>query len=205
MIAGSLSICGAWTGTTIPATPENPKGFFEHVCLRERILKPLLDNLGNERLGVRSLPPINHMTYFPKLAEAISLILHSDGYTHDRPWLYKDPKLTLLWPVFRQALPNARWVVTWRDADDVIDSCTRASFFQKHRLNREFRAAFIGAYQQRLDALKCSSDRYWEISTVEVITGNFSALEHLVADLGLTYRPAELAEFISPEHWHGRA
>jgi hypothetical protein len=42
-----------------------------------------------------------------------------------------------------------------------------------------------------------------DISTVEVVNGNFGHLREIVSLLGLTYREEELKEFISPSYWHG--
>lgn len=54
MIAGAISICGAWTGSTVPGgSPENPKGFFEHTVIREHVTKKILINIECDPLGVR--------------------------------------------------------------------------------------------------------------------------------------------------------
>jgi hypothetical protein len=204
MISGSLGICGAWTGTTVPGGSENPKGFFEHIIIREQIIKKLLVDLGCDPLGVRKLPPINLPVRAPDLANIIRGVVEKDGYTHDKPWLLKDAKLALLWPVFKKAFSDATWVVVRRDEEGFINSCLRTKFMKLHSQDRGFWKKVADEYQVRIDALKNSGAEVLEISSPEVISGNFANLRLLVSQLGLTYREEKLKDFISPSYWHGK-
>lgn len=205
MIAGSIGICGAWTGSTVPGgSPVNPKGFFEHSVIREQVTKPILAGLGCDPLGVRKLPPVALHAEIPKLADAIRGILEKDGYKDDMPWLYKDAKLTLLWPIYKKAFPDAVWLVVRRDIEGFINSCLRTNFMKQHSQERDFWEKFAEAYLLRIEALKDSGARVLEISSPDIIGGELGELEKLVSRLGLTYREKELKEFISPAYWHGR-
>ena len=205
MIAGAISLCGAWTGSTVPGGSPNPKGFFEHIAIREHVIKQILKFLGCDPLGVRKLPPVDLQGEVPNLAEMIREILDRDGYKHDRPWLLKDAKLTLLWPVFKKAFPGATWVVVRRDEEGFIDSCIRTHFMKQHSQDRGFWKKFAAEYNIRIDALKNSGARVLEISSPGVIAGNLADFKELVAGLGLEYRESEVKEFISPNFWHGNA
>jgi hypothetical protein len=201
MISGSLAICGAWTGSTVPGGLGNPKGFFEHTVIREQVIKKLLADLGCDPLGVRSLPPINLQMRAPNLADIIRGILERDGYSHDQPWLLKDAKLTLLWPIFKKAFSSARWLIVQRDEEGFINSCLRTHFMKVHSQDRGFWKKVAEGYQARIDTLKNSGAEILEISSQEVVSGNFENLRKLVCRLGLTYREDELGDFISPSYW----
>lgn len=204
MIAGSIGICGAWTGSTVPGgRPANPKGFFEHVVIRDQVTKPILVHLGCDPLGVRELPPVVLQAEIPRLADAIRGILEEDGYKHDMPWLYKDAKLTLIWSIYKKAFPDAIWLVVRRDIEGFINSCLRTDFMNQHSQDRDFWAKFADEYLLRIDALKASGARVLEISSPDIIGGEFGGLKELVSRLGLTYREKELKDFISPTYWHG--
>ena len=204
MIAGSLGVCGAWTGSTVAAdSASNPKGFFEHVVIREHVVKKILSHLGCDPLGVRKLPPLDLPDQPPGLAEFIKSIVESDGYSHDRPWLYKDAKLTLLWPYFINAFPDATWVIVNRDVDGFISSCLRTHFMKQHSVDKSYWQNFANEYNKRLIALKESGANVLEITSPEIITGDFDSLETIVLQLGLTYKEHELRDFISPICWHG--
>ncbi len=204
MIAGALGICGAWTGTTVPGGgPVNPKGFFEHTIIRETITKQILDRLDCDPLGVRKIPPVDVQGNVTRLADIIRKVVEADGYKYDVPWLYKDAKLTLIWPFFKSAFTSATWVVVRRDEEGFIDSCLRTHFMNQHSTDRKFWANFAKEYQIRIKALKDSGANVLEIWSPDVIKGNFESLKDVVKRLGLTYRNEELKEFVCPEYWNG--
>ncbi len=204
MIAGAMRICGVWTGSTVSGgSPVNPKGFFEHTFIREHITKKILTRLGCDPLGVRKIPPVDLQGEMPRLAAFIQEIIEGDGYKHDVPWLYKDAKLTLIWPFYKKAFPSATWIVVRRDEEGFINSCLRTHFMKQHSQNRNFWKKFAVEYQIRIEALKDSGASVLEISSPDIISGNFANFKDLVLRFGLMYREKELKEFISPAYWHG--
>jgi len=204
MIAGAIGICGAWSGSTVPGgSPANPKGFFEHSVIRERVTKQILKSLGCDPLGVRKIPPVDLQGEIPGLSDVILNVIEKDGYTHETPWLYKDAKLTLLWPFYKKAFPDATWLVVRRDEDGFINSCLRTHFMKQHSQDRNYWKEFAKEYQIRIEALKKSGANVLEISSPDIINGNLENLKELVLQLGLTYREKELKEFITPVYWHG--
>jgi hypothetical protein len=206
MIAGSLGICGAWTGSTVPGGgTENPKGFFEHAAIRELVIKKILKDLGCDPLGVRILPPFDLQIEVIDLADIIKSLVEKDGYKNDRPWLLKDAKLTLLWPIFRKAFPDATWIVVRRDEEGFINSCLRTSFMKQHSQDRAFWKNYAEEYRVRIDALIDSGANVLEISSPEVISGNFDHFREVVSRLGLVFNEDGLKKFISPDFWHGNA
>lgn len=204
MIAGILGICGAWTGSTVPAgSPANPKGFFEHTDIREHVTKQILTRLGCDPLGVRRLPPVNLEVEVPNLADVTREIIERDGYKHDAPWLYKDAKLTLIWPLYKKVFPNATWIIVRRDEEGFINSCLHTYFMRQHSQDRNFWKKFAQEYQIRINALKDSGATVIEISSPEVVAGTDENIKKLVSQLGLVYREKEVKEFITPAYWHG--
>ena len=200
MIAGSLSLCGAWTGSTIPGVAgENPHGFFEHSTIREGIIKQLLRLMGGDPAGVTKLPAINLGASVPGLVEAFRHAITADGYANDRPWLYKDAKLTLLWPIVANPFPRATWVIVTRDRQSIIDSCMRASFMHQHSNDIYFWEKFVDKYKHRIGLLQNSGRRVLEVRAEEPISGNFESLQKLAGQLGLTFDMDKVTSFISPD------
>jgi hypothetical protein len=204
MVAGALDVCGAWTGTTVPGVePENPKGFFEHGVIREQVTKQILLRLGCDPLGVRKLPPVGFRGEVPGLADFIRQIIEKDGYQHDRLWLYKDAKLSLLWPIFNKAFPDATWVLVRRDAEEVVQSCLRARFMKQHSDAPGFWRRYTEEYLRRIDALQQTDARILEVSSQDLVDGNLEGFKQVVSRLGLGYHEGELKQFVSPAYWHG--
>lgn len=204
MVAGLLNICGAWTGSTVPCRSKiNPKGFFEHSRIREQVIKLILKEIGCDPLGVTKLPPIDiNIEANELLTDVLYQIIIQDGYKSDTPWLYKDPKLTLIWRIFTNAFPGAKWVIVRRDKDAVIDSCLRTHFMVQHSTDRDYWEKFTDEYLARIEAFKQADIPFFEIWSEEVITGNFEKVKELVEFLDLDYKESEVKEFVSPSYWN---
>ena len=203
MITGALHLCGAWIGATVPGGPSNPEGFFENVALRERVLKPMLEHQGADPLGVRALPELDRLTPLPELKQEVLRHLAQENYPGgDWAWLYKDCKLTLVWPVWRAAFPDARWIIVRRPPEDIVRSCLRTRFMNQHSLDPDFWRSWIGEYERRLEALKSSGVWWREIDSHAAVTSDLDPIRSLVNDLGLKWDEPSVRAFIKPQHWH---
>lgn len=132
-------------------------------------------------------------------------MIELDGYTHDRPWLFKDPKLTLLWPTLAAAFPRARWVLTRRDEASVIRSCLRAPFLRQHSGEHAYWRGFVAAYLQRLEQLRGSGAECLEVHSERLAAGELDEFLGVLDTLGLAWDDAALRAFVDPEAWHHRA
>lgn len=203
LVAGALGRCGAWLGATVPPEQStNPKGFFEHVALRETVNKRLLHAMGCDVAGVGKLPDLKRVKAMPGFDQQVLELIEREGYTGEQPWLFKDAKLTLLWPVYRAAFPKARWVIVKRTKKEIIRSCQQAYFMAQHSTDARFWRKWISEYLNRLEQLKKSRVWWREIWPQELITGGLEPLQQLVDELGLQWNEAAVSEFIAPAHWH---
>ncbi len=203
LVAGALKICGAWLGDTVPGGgEENPKGFFENIYLREQINKKILGALQVDPLGVQSLPELNSLPPVEGLEELIKKGLLEDGYDFTQPWLFKDAKLTLLWPLYLKVFPKAHWVIVRREDEHIISSCLNTSFMKKQSIDPKFWKKWIDEYLTRLDALKQSNCTCSEIWAPSIIDGDLTELKKICHTLGLTWDNNALKEFVTPTYWH---
>ncbi len=197
MIAACLAASGAWIGNTTPGNDSNPKGFYEHVALSELLIKPMLSSLGCDPLGVAQLPPL----LTPKLeglTQKILGIIESDGYAQNRRWMFKDAKLTLLWPTFYQAFPQADFIIVRRNANSIINSCLDTDFMRQHSSQESFWEQFVANYMRRMDYLKYSTANWHEIWVDDALDGDLSALRALATALGLDYVESAVSSIIDP-------
>lgn len=191
---------GLWLGDTVAGNRENPQGYFENRAIRDGIVKPLLSNLGVDPLGVRSFPDWDVLPPCPPLSRQIGRALRREGYDDTLPWGYKDPKLTLLWPLFDRSYPQATWVIVTRDRDKVIDSLCRTSFMARHSTSPEFWKPFCNAYEHRLNLLRASDARVFDVDSDALAAGDFSQIAPVIEDAGLQFDPQIAAQaLIKPE------
>ncbi|MDA0703828.1 MAG: sulfotransferase [Proteobacteria bacterium] len=206
MVAGLLALSGAWVGRTLAGDPHNPKGYFENLALREGVTKRLLHALDCDPLGISKLPELAALPQVEGLAAPILAALEKQGYAGTRPWLFKDAKTALLWPIWRTAFPEARWVIVRRDESGILASCLRTPFMRQHSEDPDFWRAVIAAYRDRLDALVAwgeeSGAAVHEIDSDGLVAGDLEQLAGLVAALGLHWDAEAAGRFVAREHWH---
>ncbi|EAQ04182.1 TPR domain protein [Pseudooceanicola batsensis HTCC2597] len=181
---------GLWLGETVPGNRENPQGYFESRVIRDGIVKPLLSDMGADPLGVRSFPPRDVLPPCPPLARRITRALRREGYDGSGPWGFKDPKLTLLWQLFDRAYPQAIWVIVRRDRGKVLDSLCRTSFMARHSTSPEYWTPFCNAYDFRLNLLRGSGARIFEVDADALSSGDLDQIRPVIDAAGLTFEAA---------------
>jgi len=204
LVAGCLHLCGAFVGRCVEPTPENPKGYFENAFLRDRIDKRLLEALGADPRGVDPLPPLERVPALADLQRLALDALRIEGYDGASAWLFKDAKLTLLWPAWAAAFPAARWVIVRRREEQVVRSCLRTRFMRRHSDDPLFWSLFCRAYLDRLERLKTSGVSWCEVWPERLVAGDLAPLERLCGELGLAFDRPAVAELVTPAHWHAR-
>lgn len=190
MISNCLQQAGLWMGATIQANGDNPRGFFENREIRETILKPNLKVLGADPLGVHRLPRLNGLAPDPKLRERVLAVFARQGYDGHGCWGYKEPKLTLSWPNWAEAFPDATWVVVERDVEAVVKSCLNTNFMSRHSRDAEFWRSFASRYRERLDLLVDTIPNVVRVSSDDVVAGDCRGLRKLAAELDLSWNNA---------------
>lgn len=201
MVAGCLHHCGVWVGNTVAGGEGNPKGFYENIRLREQLVKPLLSQFGCDPLGVKSLPEFQQLPRVRGLHRGFVHLLTQDGYQGDQPWMFKDAKLTLLWPLIANVFPLARWVIVRREPEAIVQSCMRTHFMAHHSPSTDFWWDFVRQYQQRLLALKSSPNKVFELSADSLIRGNSEEFLTLADALQLSVNLSDIEGFVAPELW----
>ncbi len=186
MIMRALAAQGVWTGKTVGPSSANPHGFFENTELRELFVKGVLKELGSDPLGVTDLPPLFPLPPFPHLAYQFRRRIGQQGY-ESGAWAFKDPKLTLLWPIYARAFPQAHWVILDRPTDDIIASLCRTSFMRRHSRSPEFWRMFCIAYQERMNTLEKMLPNVLRVDVDKVAQHDFSQLSVLFERMGLSF------------------
>lgn len=192
LTTGILDACGAWVGPSF-ATRHNPKGFFENRQIKAQVLKPLLAHAGIKTDGTPPFPPT--LPAKPPFDVRSRLL----GLVGGQPWAFKDPKTLLVWRYFVQAFPEAKWVVTLRDAHDTARSITG---YYGNRIKDP--KAFIHAhYERAVELLAAHHPKVRFIAPHTIIEGDDRHYQALVEWLGLTWNAQAVNAFTDRSLWHG--
>ena len=180
LVAGMLKKMGFWCGSTVAGDGNNPKGYFEHSHIRETVIKKQLRDLGCDPLGVSKLPELESLPIDGGLRKTIFTLVKRDGYRDQRPWFYKDAKLSLLWPMYTAAFPEASWLFVQRDVESFVSSCLRTRFMAQHSGDPDFWRQFADEYAGRIEKLEGAVDSFHRVYTPDLFAGDFSGFRGLL-------------------------
>jgi len=117
-----ISELGVYAGRPdelIPPDPYNPTGFWEHLEA-VRINRDIFAELGATWTGVEGdLARLSSERRAGYVARAKRVVQSLQGRG---PFVLKDPRISLLFPLWREALPNPICVIAWRDPMAVAQS-----------------------------------------------------------------------------------
>jgi hypothetical protein len=168
---------------------------YENVSIRENILKPYLIGVGADPLGQDKLPDTNNLPSVKGLRDRI----FQEFELGEAPFAYKDAKLTLVWPIFHHAFPEAKWVLVRRDKDKIVDSCVRALFMRK-RNTRKGWERWVEEHEERFERMREELDLI-EVWTDSVVS-NPQEFARVTDFCKLKFRPDATNAAIKPPVWH---
>lgn len=122
MIAGLFNICGAFIGNV-----GEKNGHYENQSIISRLVNPYMLEMRYNLNHQFPLPDSKHMLIPSDWRERVLSLMKLDGYVSG-PWIVKGAFLTTLWPIWRYAFPEAKWVFIRRRTGDVINSYTKTNY-----------------------------------------------------------------------------
>jgi len=170
---------------------------YENIGVRQKVLKPYLSSVGADPRGQSVLPDTNNLRRDRDIKDRVESFF-KDG---PEPWAYKDAKLTLVWPVWADAFPEAKWVIVRRKSEKIVDSCIRTNFMRHHGDNKEGWLDWVKEHETRFDDMKANLN-YVEVWTDEYIQ-NSDAFAPVTMFLGLKFNAQTVKSNIKMNMWHG--
>lgn len=165
----------------------------ENMAVREGVLKPYLRAIGADPLGQSPLP--DAMEPCPALRASVEAAI---GPLVE-PWAYKDAKLALVWPVWADAFPQAKWVLVRRDAEKIAASCVRTPFMRAFTGSAGW-LNWVARQEARFDEMRTHLDLI-EVWTDEVIADP-KAFAPVCRFLDLEFDVNRVENCIDRTRWH---
>lgn len=124
MIAGVVLRCGAFGGNM-----SNFKGVNENDAIKETLEKPYLASIWADEMGQYPLPEKHRIKIPLTWKESVEEIMEREGYKNGE-WFYKSSKACLLWEIWSNAYPRAKWIIVRRRTADIVDSCKKTGYMK---------------------------------------------------------------------------
>ena len=196
MVAGILSLCGAFPGFTIGPVPHNTKGTFQNSVILELIMNMLIAfQLFNE-WGMHVIP--ERSPFISDLKKHVDETLLAQG-ANGLPMMVKAPQISLIWETWHQSYPAAKWVWCDRDKDAVARSCMRASRYES-LTDSPYSfldwKEWVDAHDDKLFEMASAELDLTIIDTRKVADGDYSQIMAFVEEVGLEWREDAVNEFV---------
>jgi hypothetical protein len=209
LIAGLIKEMGVWTGRTLEGPRSDPKDFLENKVIRDKLMKPTLKQMKCDPSGIKTLPNAKRRVnlVFPtkegniQLKERLHRIIEGQGYDHGLRWMYKDPRLTMLWRSFAEDFPNAEWIIVRRDKKKFVQSCLASPQMRAHSDSSKFWNRFADEYNQRLDMLSDQAEFVHEVQLESIEEGNLSEMKPISDSIGINFSAFNPTDQTDPKRW----
>jgi len=213
LIAGIINMCGAYGGIMSPGNHNNKKGMFENSRIRNTIVKPYLKQIGADPLGQYPLPDMDNLLIPTNIQQRVEQVMLDEGYK-EGPWMYKGAKMTLTWPIWHYAFPNAKWIIVRRRTGDITKSCLRTGFMRAFNSVQNQQAVGVTSevdgwtwwVNQHIDRFAEMINEGPNVKIIwphRMVSGDYTQIQEMVEWLGLEWN-SEVLSFIDPLLWHAR-
>jgi hypothetical protein len=206
LVAGVIHACGAWGGEMRGPNKYNQKGMFENIEIINTLIKPLLIRVGADPLCQKPLPVTSQFhslpeEFFVNWREETIKIITRQGYDGSGPWFIKEPKITVIWYVWNKAFPSASWIIVRRNPEDIVTSCIKTSFMHAYK-TRPGWMGWVAIHEKRFEEMHDAKLKIYQVWPQRAVDGDYTELQAVVNNLGLTWDFDKVKKFIAPSLWH---
>lgn len=196
IIAAVLGNCGVWLGDSHGTSPSKR--------LSSLLARPMLRGLGCDPVALGTYPPTLACNAVAASTSAlwrraVCKIMERDAEGIGRPWAYLGADATPLWPVWRSAFPDARWIIVRRSQRSIIASCRRTGDVGVGKSDDDlFR--WIGNFEMSFSEIMAVTNSR-EIWPSRALAGELGEVLLLLDWLGVAYDPTAVSDLLAPMAW----
>lgn len=204
IIAHILRICGVFVSQ--PLTKMQESEAFNNL-IKLHLLKYGVDPRGQFPLA----PLEDQEIIIPGFKESIQNLIMAHGY-HKGPWVIKSSSIALMWHAWKEAFPNAKFIIVRRSTDSIIDSCIKTGYMDAFpekilqlgvTTEKEAWEWMVQSYISRFDDMIMEGLDVKVIWPERMARGDYSQVFELVDWLELPWQ-SEILAHIDPKFWKFR-
>lgn len=202
MIAGVINRCGAFGGEM-----SGYKGVNENDAIKEILEKPYLASIWADEMGQYPLPDKNKISIPLAWKDMVDDIFERQGYSGGE-WFYKSSRACLLWRIWDDAYPKAKWLIVRRRTGDIIESCKKTGYMKAFKNEKHCKAVkaktedegwlwFVHEYEKRFVEMITEGVDHRIIYPERLVYNDYSQLYEALDWLGLKWKH-EIFNYIDP-------
>ena len=195
IVAAVVQQCDVFIGNILK------RSMYENHAIRDNIMKPYFERMGKDPKGQFPLPETKHVTIPADWREKVEKLITAQGYS-EGTWMYKSTTMGLIWPVWHNAFPNAKWIIVRRRTGDVIQSCLKTGYMRAYT-DAEGWLGWVHEYEKRFVEMIEAGVNCKVIWPERMVTGDYQQMKEALEWLGLQWFD-ELTDFVDPLLWTSR-
>lgn len=193
MTAGLLAAHGVHVGHFKGPHADNPKGGYEN-AVAKAVMKCELARSGYDLNPIRIEPTT--MLPCPTFGEEIDAALPGS------PWLVKEFRILMTWPLWAEHFPEATYIFTRRPIDDVVASMKAHRVISKRGPDAALRRWVEWSYERQDEIAAAHPHIYVDVD--RLWDRDLGTALGMIESLGLTFDEAATLAWIDPSlHHHG--
>jgi len=203
IVAAVINHCGAFLGKT------TKRSMLENIVIKENLMNPYLTDMRVSRSGQFPLPDLSLLQIPIDWREKVlAFITEQEG---DGIWMYKSNCASLIWPVWKYAFPDAKWIIVRRKTSDIINSCLKTGYmnaFSDEDVRKQVSVDneydgwlwWVRQYEKRFTEIANEGLDYKVIWPERLVNNNFDQIHEILDWCDLRWKN-DIPDFINPLLW----
>ncbi len=196
IVAATIGQCGVFIGEIFK------RSMYENCGIKDRIVKPYFERIGKDPNGQFPLPETKDLSIPVDWKKKVEGIILKQGYDKSVPWMFKSTTMGLIWPVWYNAFPNAKWIIVRRRTGDVIQSCLKTGYMSAFSDEQGW-LEWVHEYEKRFVEMIEAGVNCKVIWPERMVMRDYEQMKETLEWLGLQWTD-ELKNFIDPLLWTSR-
>lgn len=85
------------------------------------------------------MPTYDKISNVENWRELVGLALSEQTIPQSMPFVYKDSQIAQLWPLWKDAYPNAKWIIVRRRTGDILNSLKETAYMRRFKSTKNIK------------------------------------------------------------------
>ena len=132
----------------------------------------------------KKFQPINLKASYKDFDRKIYRTLRQEKFEKGKPWLFKDPKIALCWNIFNEYYPNAKWILLYRNENDILNSFNRTNFMNAYNTKKEW-LNYLNCWKLNMQSIKEECKNVFEFNIENIFNNKTEEINNLYKFIGI--------------------
>lgn len=161
----------------------NKYGYYENIIIRNILIKYL--NKHDVNNLKKKFQPINLLEDYKDFNRKVYRAIKKNGIVKNKPWLFKEPKIALCWNLFKKYYPDAKWILLYRNKEQVLSSYNNAKFMDAYNTKEDW-YNYMNVWDENMKLIKDECKNVYEFNIESIFENKIDDINKLFDFIGIT-------------------